>query len=90
MLKHLFLAREFVLRGVPVLLMHQKLRVEHGAVLTRPFGLLALLRVLAGIPRIKTATLIKEVERWAPWMPASERSQMIDTALRTPRAGTPK
>jgi hypothetical protein len=47
--------------------------------------LLALLRVMAAIPRIKTATLIKEVQRWAPWMAKGERSELIDTAKRTPR-----
>jgi hypothetical protein len=37
--------------------------------------LLALLRVMAVIPRIKTATLVKEVQRWAPWMRKCERSE---------------
>jgi hypothetical protein len=47
--------------------------------------LLALLRVMAAIPRIRTATLVKEVQRWAPWISNGDRSDLIDTAKRTPR-----
>jgi hypothetical protein len=47
--------------------------------------LLALLRHLAAIPRIRKATLFKEVQRWAAWMSASERSELVHTALLTPR-----
>jgi hypothetical protein len=47
--------------------------------------LLALLRLLADIPRVKRSTLIKEVEGRAPWMSKGDSSDMIDTARRTHR-----
>ncbi|WP_426615268.1 hypothetical protein [Bradyrhizobium sp. McL0616] len=46
--------------------------------------LLALLRVLATIPRIKKLTLVKEALRWAPLWSEAERSQLVYFAVQTP------
>jgi hypothetical protein len=46
--------------------------------------ILALLRVMAAIPRIRTEKLVQEVQRWAPSMSKGARSELIDEARRKP------
>lgn len=47
--------------------------------------LLALLRVMAAIPKIKTSTLAKEAHCWAPLWSEAERDELVHRALLTPR-----